>query len=112
MQCKTERRVGDIAVLEVGADGLGDIGTDVTDRIRVLAQKVRTRFPLDLSDVSSLDNHGFTDLVAGQQAGARVGARVALCHADAYVAAPLRTVNLIGRFDLFKSAKDTLQGFA
>ena len=112
MHCKTERLVGDVVVLELGAEGLGDIGTDVTDRIRDLADEGRTKFLLDLSGVSSLDSHGFGDLVAGQQAAARVGARVALCHVHAYVAGPLRVMNVVDLFDLFESEQDALQGFA
>ena len=64
MQCKTERLVGGVVVLEIGAEGLGDISTDVTGRIRDLADEGRTKFLLDLSGVSSLDSHGFGDLVA------------------------------------------------
>ena len=112
MQCKTERLVGDVVVLKVGAEGLGDISTDVTDRIRDLAEEGRTKFLLDLSGVSSLDSHGFGDLIAGQQAVARAGARLALCHVHAYVAEPLRVMNVVGLFNLFESEQDALQGFA
>ena len=112
MQCKMERLVGDVVVLEVGAEGLGDISTDVTDRIKDLAEEGCTKFLLDLSGVSSLDSHGFGDLVASQQAAARVGARVALCHVHPYVAEPLRVMNVVDLFDLFESEQDALQGFA
>ncbi|MDP7339312.1 MAG: STAS domain-containing protein, partial [Vicinamibacterales bacterium] len=89
MQCKTERLVGDVVVLGASVRGLGDIGTGLADRIRHLAEEGRTKFVLDLSEVSSLDSHGLGDLVAGQRAAARVGARVALCHVHPYVAEPL-----------------------
>ena len=112
MQCKTERLVGDVVDLELGAEGLGDISTDVTERIRDLADEGHAKFLLDLSGVSSLNSHGFGDLVAGQQAAARIGARVALCHVHAYVAGPLRVMNVVDLFDLFESEQDALQGFA
>ena len=111
MQCKMERLVGDVVVLEVDAQGLGDIGTDVTDRIRGLAEESRTKFLLDLSAVSSLDSHGLGDLVASQQAVARVGARMALCHVHPYVAEPLRIMNVVDLFDLFESEQDALRSF-
>ena len=112
MQCKTERLVGDVVVLEVVVQGLGDIGTGVTDRIRRFAEEGRTKFVLDLSGVSSLDSHGLGDLVAGQQVVAGVGARVALCHVHPYVAEPLRVMNVVDLFDLFESEQDALQSFA
>ena len=112
MQCKRERLVGGVVVLEVGAEGLGDISTAVTGRIRDLADEGRTKFLLDLSGVSSLDSHGFGDLIVGQQAAARVAARVALCRVHAYVAEPLRVMNVVDLFDLFESEQDALQGFA
>lgn len=115
MQCKTERLVGGVVVLEIGAEGLGDISTDVTGRIRDLADEGRTKFLLDLSGVSSLDSHGFGDLIVGQQAAARVGARVALCRVHAYVAyvaEPLRVMNVVDLFDVLESEQDALQGFA
>ena len=112
MQCKTERLVGGVVVLEIGAEGLGDISTDVTGRIRDLADEGRTKFLLDLSDVSSLDSHGFGDLIVGQQAAARVGARVALCQVHVYIVEPLRVMNVVGLFDLFESEQDALEGFA
>ena len=62
--------------------------------------------------VSSLDSHGFGDLIVGQQAAARVAARVALCRVHAYVAEPLRVMSVVDLFDLFESEQDALQGFA
>ena len=52
------------------------------------------------------------DLVAGQRAAARVGARVALCHVHPYVAEPLRIMNVDDLFDVFESEQDALQSFA
>ena len=112
MQCKTERLVGDVVVLEVQAEGLGDVGTDVTDRIKDFAEEGRTKFLLNLGGASSLDSHALGDLVAGQQAAARVGARVALCDVHPYVAEPLRVMNVVDLFDVFASEQDALQSLA
>jgi anti-sigma B factor antagonist len=112
MQCKTERLVGDVVVLGASVRGLGDISTGLADRIRRLAEEGRTKFVLDLSEVSSLDSHGLGDLVAGQRAVARQGARVALCHVHPYVAEPLRIMNVDDLFDVFESEQDALQSFA
>lgn len=111
MRCKTERLVGDVVVLGVGTQGLGDITAGVTDRIKQLAQEGRTRFVLNLSGASSLDSHGLGDLVGGQQAAARVGARVALCHVHPYVAEPLRIMNVDDLFDVFESEEDAVRSF-
>jgi anti-sigma B factor antagonist len=112
MQCKTERIVGDVVVLAAEVRGLGDISTGLADRIRTLSEEGRTKFVLDLSEVPSLDSHGLGDLVSGQQAAARVGARVALCRVHPFVAEPLRIMNVDDLFDLFESEQDALQSFA
>jgi anti-anti-sigma factor len=111
MQCTDERKVGDVTVLEVGLQGLGDIGTGVTNHVRALLAQGRTRLVLNFSAIKSLDSHGLGDLVASQQAGIRGGARVALCCVHPYVAEPLSIMNVDDLFDVFESEQEAIQSF-
>ena len=111
MQCKQDREVGDVMVLDVALPAFGDIGTGVTDHVRELLARGRRRFVLNFAAIRSLDSHGLGDLVASQQAATRGGARIALCHVHPYVAGPLSIMNVDDLFDVFESEQDALQSF-
>ena len=111
MHCIGEREVGEVTVLEVGPQGLGEVGTGVPNHVRALLAQGCTRIVLNFFAIKSLDSHDLGDLVASQQVAVRGGARVALCHVHAYVAEPLSIMNVDDLFDMFASEHEALQSF-
>lgn len=112
MRCTDERVQNDVVILTIEVQGLGDVSTGLTDRVRSLVADGRRRFVLNLSGVAGLDSHGLGDLVASQQAAATAGARMALCHVHPYVAEPLEIMNVDALFDIFDSEQAAVQSFA
>jgi anti-sigma B factor antagonist len=112
MNCVAERRVADVTVLDLTAQRmLGGVNTEVTDRIRSLIGESRTKFLLNLKDVSYLDSSGLGDLAGAHQTAARQGAKLKLSNVQDRVALLLRTVNLLKIFEIFDSEEEALKSF-
>ena len=91
---------------------LGELNTEVTDKIESLLGKGRQAFLLNLEGVSSLDSNGLGDLVGAREAANARGASVKLVHVHERVAHPLRIMNLSKVFEVFESETEALQSFA
>lgn len=113
MRCATERRVGDITVLDLASRAmLGELNTEVTDRIESLVAEGRRRFILNLDGVSSLDSNGLGDLVGAWKAVVARGGVVKLTNVHERVAYPLKIMNVSKTFDCFGTEDDALRSFA
>ena len=112
MRCSDERVEGDVVVLSLAVQGLGDLAAGVTERVRDLASDGHRRFVLNLDGLAGLDSHALGDLVASQQAAETVGARVALCNVHHYVSEPLAIMNVASLFDTFETVQDAVRGLS
>jgi anti-sigma B factor antagonist len=112
MRCVGERLVSDVTILDLaGPGGLGEINTEITDKVRARIGERCTKFLLNLSGVSYLDSNGLGDLAGAQQTAAKQGATVKLSGVHQRVADLLRTVNLIKAFEVFDSEEEALKSF-
>jgi len=112
MRCVGERLVADVTILDlVGRGMLGEINTELTDKVRARIGERRTKFLLNLDGVSYLDSNGLGDLAGAHQAAAKQGATVKLAGVQQRVADLLRTVNLIKAFEVFDSEEEALTSF-
>lgn len=112
MRCIGERQVGDVSILQFASRTmLGELATEVTDKITELTSQGHRAFLLDLAAVSSLDSHGLGDLVGAYEAATRAGGTLKLAHVHERVAHPLRIMNLEEKFETFESEEDALKSF-
>ncbi len=112
MRCSDERVEGEVVVLSLAVQGLGDVTTGVIERVRDLVADGFRRFVLNLDGLAGLDSHALGDLVASQQAAEIAGARVALCHVHPYVSEPLAIMNVDSLFDTFETVEDAVRGLS
>lgn len=112
MRCTGERLIGDVTVLDlVSRTMLGELTTDVTNKINDLTAQGRRAFLLNLAGVSSLDSHGLGDLVGAVEAATRVGGSLKLAQVPERVAYPLRVMNLEDKLEAFDSEEDAIKSF-
>jgi anti-sigma B factor antagonist len=112
MRCAGERLVADVTILDLAGRGmLGEINTEVTDRVRALIGERRTKLLLNLGGVSYLDSNGLGDLAGAYQVVAKQGATMKLSNVQQRVFDLLRTVNLAKAFEIFDSEEEALRSF-
>jgi anti-sigma B factor antagonist len=90
---------------------LGELTTEVTDRVRSLVDAGHRAFLLNLAGVSSLDSHGLGDLVGAYEAAVSEGGVLKLANVQARVAHPLQIMNLSERLQSFETEEDALRSF-
>ena len=113
MRCGTERRVGKVTILDVaGQVMLGNVETEVTERIRGHLRDGQRAFLLNLDAVTSIDSHGLGDLVAAHEAASQEGATVKLLNVRPRVREPLRVMNLLKFFEMFESEAEAVTSFS
>lgn len=112
MRCVAERVVGEVVVLDVATRaGLGEVSTEVTDRVRERLGEGRRAFLLNLAGVASLDSHGLGDLIGAYRAASKEGATLKLLGVHERVDYPLRVMNLSKSFERFDDEAEALRSF-
>ena len=109
MRCVSERLVGSVTVLDVASRAmLGELNTEITDRIEKLLEQGRRVFLLNLEGVASLDSNGLGDLVGAAEAARRDGGTLKLASVNERVAHPLRIMNLSNMLEAFDTEEEAL----
>ena len=112
MRCISERVVGRVTVLDLASRAmLGELNTEVTNKVEALTAQGRRAFILNLDGVSSLDSRGLGDLVGAHQAAATQGGVVKLVNVHERVAHPLNIMNLSKILERFDSEDEALRSF-
>lgn len=112
MRCVAERLVGDVIVLDVARRAvLGEVSTEVTDRVLERVREGRRAFLLDLRSVSSLDSNGLGDLIGAYRAAIKHGGTLKLLHVHDRVSHPLGVMNLAKAFQRFDDEAEALRSF-
>jgi anti-sigma B factor antagonist len=110
----SERRVGDVTILELeGRLILGDEGElPLRDCVNRLVAEQRTKILLDLRKVTRLDSAGVGMLVSKYLTAQRSGGRVKLLHLTSRSDQLMRITRLAGVVEVFESEDEALNSFA
>ena len=108
----SERRVGDVAVIEIGGrmtinDDLGRL----KQKVASLILKGQKNIVFNLRDLSYVDSSGLGELVACHTTAWRGGATVKLAHAGRRLQDLLVLTKLLTVFDAYDSEEDALASF-
>ena len=112
MRFSAERLIADVTILDLaGEQGLGDMSTQVADRIGGLIGEGRRKFILNFDGVAYIDSSGLGDLAKAHKTALREDAKLKLINVPPRVSALLRTVNLFKVFDIVGSEAEAIRGF-
>jgi anti-sigma B factor antagonist len=109
----TDRRSGDIAVVEVTGPLTVDKAAPVfRDHVRALLDHGQRKFSVNLAHVDDIDSYGLGALAAAYNWIAQSSGRIALCAAAPRVKRTLTRLRLDSVFTLFEREEDALQALA
>ena len=109
----TERRSGDVVILEFGGRlTIGDGDSEARERIATLLTGGARKILIGMVGVSALDSSGVAELVAARNAATNAGAEIRLAQLSPRVGDVLKTTHLIGVFEIFDSLEEGLSSFS
>ena len=109
----TERRSGDVAILEFsGRLAIGDGVSQAKERIAALLAAGERKILIGMAGVTVLDSSGVGELVAAHNAAASVGTKIGLAQLSPRVYELLRITQLIGVLEIFDSLEEGLSSFS
>src|SRR5690348_5307533 len=110
MRFTTERVIADVTILDLASEQvLGEMNTQVANRIADLIGEGRRKFILNFDGVAYLDSSGLGDLAAAHQTAAKGDAKLKLINVPPRVSTLLRTVNLLRVFELAASETEAIR---
>ena len=110
----SERRIGDVVVVDVsGKITLGE-GTDqvLKDKMRSLVQQGHTRLLLNLGDVSYVDSAGLGEIVQAYATVNKNGGALKLLHVTRRIQDLLSITKLLTVFETFDSEAEAVTSFS
>jgi len=109
----TERRTGDVVVLEFsGRLAIGDGDSEARERIATLLAGGERKILIGMAGISTLDSSGIGELVAAHNAATSAGAEIRLAQLSPRVGDVLKSTQLIGIFQIFDSLEEGLSSFS
>jgi anti-sigma B factor antagonist len=108
----TERRVGDVTILELHGRLVMDEDTSCTELIDDLVRQGRIRLILDLRDVSYIDSAGVGALIAKFVSLRRRGGDLRLVSLSDRVRRVITIARLLDVFDTFESEDLAVRSFS
>jgi anti-sigma B factor antagonist len=108
----TERRVGDVTILELHGRLVMDEDTSCTELIDDLVRQGRIRLILDLRDVSYIDSAGVGALIAKYVSLRRRGGDLRLVSLSDRVRRVITIARLLDVFDTFESEDLAVRSFS
>src|SRR6476469_4848491 len=109
----TERRIGDVTVLQVsGRVVLGDGAPELRARMNDLVDEARLKFLLDLRDVTYIDSFGVGVIAAKYVSVRRKGGDVKLLQLSPRCRRALTISGLLRILQAFDTEADALRSFA
>ena len=109
----TERRVGDVTVLELdGRLVLEDGEVPLRNAVDQLVAEGRVQVVLDMHGVTRIDSAGIGMLVCKYLTAFRKGGRLKLLHLTSRADQLLRLTKLFTVFEIFESEEEAIQSFA
>lgn len=110
----SERRIGDVVVVDVsGKITLGE-GTDqvLKDKVRSLVQQGHTRLLLNLGDVSYIDSAGLGEIVQSYATVTKNGGALKLLNVTKRIQDLLSITKLLTVFETFDSEAEAVTSFS
>ena len=109
----TERRIGDVTVLQVmGRIILGDGASELRSRMNDLIDEARLKFLLDLTEVTYIDSFGVGVIAAKYVSVRRKGGDVRLLRLSPRSRRVMRISGLLKIFQSFDSEDEGVKSFA
>jgi anti-sigma B factor antagonist len=109
----TERRVGDVTVLQLGGRIIfGDGASELRARLNDLLDEARLKFLLDLRDVTYIDSFGVGVIAAKFVSVRRKGGDMKLLRLSARTHRVMTISGLLKIFQSFESEEEAVRSFA
>jgi len=109
----TERRIGDVTVLQVsGRVVLGDGAAELRTRLNDLVDEAHLKFLLDLRNVTYIDSFGVGVIASKYVSVRRKGGDLKLLRMSPRSQRVMRTAGLLKIFQSFESEEEGLNSFA
>jgi anti-sigma B factor antagonist len=109
----TERRVGDVTVLQLGGRIVfGDGASELRARLNDLLDEARLKFLLDLRDVTYIDSFGVGVIAAKFVSVRRKGGDMKLLRLSARTHRVMTISGLLKIFQSFESEEEAVRSFA
>lgn len=108
----TERRVGDVTILDLDGEVRIDGGSVVLQKaIRSLLEGGRNLVLLNLAGVAYIDSSGLGELIAGHVSLDKSGGRIKLLHLTRRLRELMVITKLLTVFDVFEDESEALASF-
>ena len=108
----TERRVGDVTILDLHGRLVMDEDTSCTEHIDLLVREGRIRILLNLRDVTYIDSAGVGALIAKYVSLRRRGGDLRLLSLSDRVRRVITIAHLLEVFDIFESEDLAVRSFS
>ena len=112
MRCLRERVAGKVTIVDLASRAMiGELSTDVTDKVTELVGRGCKAVVLNLDGVMSVDSRGLGDLVGAHKAAVTGGGSVKLSNLHERVSHPLRIMNLSKMLEAFDTEEEAVSSF-